>query len=124
MVDEAWKQIPDHFRFEMENVSIRIETRPSIDQLKRVKGASTLLGLFDGFPKIAWGQAMTGIQSSKISLFQEPILQNSRSIGELRNLIQEVLMHEVAHYFGYNDEDMCLLDQKLRQKLATKNNPS
>jgi len=120
-VEEAWKKIPDHFRFEIQNVSIRIEKEPNGGQLKRAK-AQTLLGLFEGLAKPAWGQATFGEQPSKISLFQEPIVRSVHNEEELKNLIQEVLMHEVAHYFGYNDEEMCVLDEKLRHKLHNHNN--
>ncbi len=33
-------------------------------------------------------------------------------------------MHEIAHYFGYNDEEMCVLDEKLRKKLREKKDHS
>ena len=117
MVDEAWNKIPEHFKTEMENVDIRIEMRPTPDQLQRVKAPGTLLGLFEGFAKGAWGQATMGTQPSKISLFQEPLLHSAQTLEALQNLIQEVLMHEVGHYFGYNDDDMFILDQKLRTRL-------
>lgn len=117
LLTEAWKNIPSHFKFEMKNVSIRIEMTPTPGQLARAHAHGTLLGLFDGVAKPQWGQATMGDQPSKISIFQDPIVKNARSIDELKNIIQEVLMHEVAHYFGYNDEDMCILDEKLRKKL-------
>ena len=118
LVSEAWKNIPAHFKFEMKNVAIRIESEPTPEQMQRahVRGG-TLLGLFDGIAKPQWGQAMTGDQPSKISIFQNTIVRNTNSINELKNLVQEVLMHEIAHYFGYNDEEMCILDKKLRNKL-------
>jgi predicted Zn-dependent protease with MMP-like domain len=117
---EAWKNIPAHFMTEMQNVTIRIETNPTMEQMERahVHGANvTLLGLFDGIAKPQWGQATMGDQPSKISIFQQPIIAHARNTQELKNLIQEVLMHEIAHYFGYNDQEMCILDEKLRQKL-------
>lgn len=118
-VEEAWKKIPDHFKFEIRNVTIRIERKPDAGQLERAKSRS-LLGLFEGIAKPQWGQATYGEQPSKISIFQETITEYARNEAELKDLIQEVLMHEVAHYFGYNDEDMCVLDEKLRQKLREK----
>ncbi len=120
-VEEAWKKIPDHFKFELHNVTIRIERTPDAGQLERAKSHS-LLGLFEGVAKPQWGQAVSGEQPSKISIFQEPMTNYARDEQELKYLIQEVLMHEVAHYFGYNDEEMCVLDEKLRQKLRDRNN--
>lgn len=117
-LEEAWKKIPEHFKVELENVSIRIEHSPNAGQLERAKAKGhTLLGLFEGLAKPQWGQATFGEQPSKISIFQDPIVKNARTEDELENLVQEVLMHEVAHYFGYNDEEMCVLDDQLRHKL-------
>jgi len=121
-LNEAWKNIPAKFKFEMKNVSIRIELIPTPEQLARSHARGMLLGLFDGVAKPQWGQATMGDQPSKISIFQDPIVKNANSIYDLKNMIQEVLMHEVAHYFGYNDEEMCILDEKLRKKLAEKKN--
>ncbi len=124
---EAWKNIPAHFKFEMQNVIIRIEMNATPEQVQRAHVHSqggTLLGLFDGIPKPQWGQAMNGEQPSKISIFQEPIIANARDEQQLKNLIKEVLMHEIAHYFGYNDQEMCVLDAKLRQKLQKEDLPN
>ena len=116
-VNEAWEKIPAHFKYEMQNVVIRIEMNATPEQQHRAGAHGPLLGLFDGIAKPQWGQATFGDQPSKISIFQEQIVRNSRTEEELKNLVTEVLMHEIAHYFGYNDEEMCVLDDKLRQKL-------
>ena len=116
-VEEAWKKIPAHFKYEMRNVAIRIEMNATSEQLEKTESHGPLLGLFDGIAKPQWGQGIFGDQPSKISIFQEPIVRSVRNENELKNLIQEVLMHEIAHYFGYNDEEMCFLDAKLREKL-------
>jgi|GEM_PF-908103 len=114
---EAWQTIPANFKFEMKNVTIRIEKNPTTEQQQRAHAHGTLLGLFDGLAKPQWGQATMGDQPSKISIFQDPILKNARTIEELKQLLEVVLKHEIAHYFGYNDDEMCILDEKLRQKL-------
>lgn len=116
-VEEAWKKIPVHFKYEMRNVAIRIEMNATPEQMAKTQSHGPLLGLFDGIAKPQWGQGVFGDQPSKISIFQEPIVRSVHNEHELKNLIQEVLMHEIAHYFGYNDEEMCFLDAKLRKKL-------
>jgi predicted Zn-dependent protease with MMP-like domain len=118
LVEKAWKKLPKKFRDEMENICIRIEEQPTIEQLKRAEVHGTLFGLFEGLPKTTWGQANFGIQPSKITLFKIPILESAHNLKSLQNLIQEVLMHEIGHYFGHNDEQMAVLDRKLRRKLS------
>jgi predicted Zn-dependent protease with MMP-like domain len=117
IVIQSWEEIPANFREQMENISIQIEKNPWPHQLKKLNlGEGQLLGLYDGVPKNAWGQAQMGIQPSKITIFQEPILKRCASLNELKKLIKQVLMHEIAHYFGYTEEDMKILDAKFRKK--------
>lgn len=118
LVNESWKKIPEKFRNELGNVSVMIEMEPTPYQVRKVKARGTLLGLYEGVPNTAWGQAIMGTQPSKITLFQRSIIRYSRDIKSLKNLILEVLMHEVAHYFGYNEDDMCVMDKKLKKRLA------
>jgi predicted Zn-dependent protease with MMP-like domain len=113
LVNEAWESIPEKFRDEVENVIISIEDNPRPYQLRKLKIRGSLYGLFDGVPKTAWGQAVVGIQPSKITIFKEPILRHCRTIGQLKRMVKKVLMHEVAHYFGYSESDMRILDRKL-----------
>lgn len=116
LVNEAWENIPKKFRDEVENVLISIEDNPRPYQLRKLKIRGSLFGLFDGVPKTAWGQAVVGIQPSKITIFKEPILRHCRTIEQLKKTIKKVLMHEIAHYFGYSEADMRILDSKLDQK--------
>ena len=118
LVDEAWKAIPKHFKDEIENVSILIEPDPTGEQLGRVKIRGLLLGLFEGVPKTAWGQTFTGVRPCKITLFRNTILQVCKGIRELRITIHVVLMHEIAHYFGFNEQDMFVMDRKMRARLS------
>jgi predicted Zn-dependent protease with MMP-like domain len=120
-VIEAWEEIPSYFHEQMENVVVEIEKNPSPYQLNKLKlKGGELLGLYDGVPKTAWGQAQMGVQPSKITIFQEPIQSRCQDIVSLKNLIKQVLMHEIAHYFGYTEEEMKVLDAKFR-KNNTKN---
>ena len=116
MVGRAFDEIPERFKNELENITIVIEASPNADQMKYMKKRGFLLGLFEGVPKTAWGQAIMGVQPGKITIFSDTITASCRTGDELRKKIKEVLMHEVAHYFGYNEEQVFVLDQKLRNK--------
>ncbi len=116
MVQDALEEIPERFKDQMENLLIVVEGNPSRNQLRRLKMKGTLLGLFDGVPKTGWGQAVMGIQPSKITLFRAPIMNRCRTLDQLKNLIKEVLLHEVGHYFGYDEVGIRKLERKSRQK--------
>lgn len=48
-----------------------------------------------------------------IWLFQEPILAEWRDRGdvELADLVSHVLVHELAHHFGWNDAQIAEIDR-------------
>lgn len=117
LVQIAWGNIPARFDQQMENVSVVIRSEPTSE----LGISKNLLGLFEGVPKTAWGQATQGVQPSKISLYKQNICQSCTTRQELQNLIQEVLMHEIGHYFGFNESAMYILDRKLRKKLLLGN---
>lgn len=118
LVNIAWDKIPERFTKEMENLAVVIEICPTQYQLSRLKVKGYLLGLFEGVPKTGWGQVGMGVQPGKITIFREPILKLSGSVKQLKETIQVVLMHEVAHYFGHSEDDMFIMDQKLRKRLS------
>lgn len=115
MVDRAYKKIPQYFRERMENVVIRIEEFPPKNLTTKT---TTLLGLFEGTPATKVSITSQGIMPSKITLYEKTILESAISLSDLEKLILEVLMHEIAHYFGYNDEEMLHMDARLRKKLG------
>jgi predicted Zn-dependent protease with MMP-like domain len=114
LVSDAYGNIPAKFREQMENVEIMIEPAPNAAQMKYAKNRGFLLGLFEGVPKTAWGQATLGVQPSKITLFRDLIMAVCSDRQQLKDKITEVLMHEVAHYFGYSEAEVAKLDNKFR----------
>ncbi len=117
IVDDVWRKIPRHFQEEIENVGIVVEDSPNKCNLGETKRGGLLLGLFEGYPKTEPGATYFGVQPSKITLFRDSIKKVSRDMRDLKVTIHVVLMHEVAHYFGYNDEHLCVMDRKLEKKL-------
>ena len=111
IVNEAFLSIPERFRNEMENVDIKVVDKPSASQLKRLN-VGGLFGLFEGVPKTALGQTYFGVQPSKITIFKDPLVKYAKDLDVLKIKVRQVLMHEVAHYFGYSEDDMTVLDER------------
>lgn len=118
IVDAAWMEIPEYFRDQMENTEVVIEREPQVSHLQRVRVNGKLLGLFEGVPKTAWGLRDAVIPPNKITIFQDNILACNQNIQDLKIMVKVVLMHEVAHYFGFREDQMFILDQKLRKRLS------
>lgn len=121
LVDEVWQKLPADMQEQIDNVGIIIEPESTQDQRNRAKAKGHLLGLFEGVPKVAWGYGSSGLIPNKITLFRNPIKLLSKDLEQLKSTVHIVLMHEIAHYLGYNEDDMCVMDKKMRDKLAKKN---
>jgi len=117
LLDEVWDQIPPDFKAQIDNTIVVIESEPTGEQLSRMKVRGLLLGLFQGVPKTAWGRDASGVIPNKITIFRKTILLVSKDMKDLKITIHVVLMHEIAHYFGYNDDDMFIMDKKMRARL-------
>lgn len=102
-IDEAILRLPDHFRNELNNVSIVLEEEPKGINADH----SMLLGLYQGIPNPLKGPYYTFTMPDKITLYKLNIL----SIANWRNIpipdvIEEVLYHEIGHLLGMNEDEL------------------
>ncbi len=108
MMDRAIETIPPVFKDKIENLAFIVEPYPSENDLGRMglKDKHTLLGLYSGIPYTHRSTWYTGVTPDRIILFQKNIETYCNTIEELREKIREVVVHEVAHYFGMNEEEI------------------
>lgn len=97
----AIKALPVFFRERLENVAVLVRARPSAAQAKRF--GPGLLGLYEGVSRLDRGQSYSGAMPDKITLFKDNI---EAGRVDLRRGIRDVLMHEIAHHFGMDDEEL------------------
>ena len=110
LAEKAFEGLPELFRDRIDNVQIVIEDYPSEDQLKSVKLSSKyeLLGLYEGIPleKRGTWYGSSPTVPDRISLFQKNIEAVCRFDNDIEKKIQEVLIHEIAHYFGMTERQI------------------
>ena len=101
-------ELPKRFRKDMENVSIVLEERPSLDLLRKVGVRSgKLLGIYQGVPLTKRGLGYNGVLPDRIILFMREIEEEARMENvPLVEKIKNVLYHEIGHYFGLNEEEL------------------
>lgn len=97
----AIRALPVFFRERLENVAVLVRARPTAAQTKRF--GPGLQGLYEGVSRLDRGQSYSGAMPDKITLFKENIEAGG---GSLRRGIRGVLMHEIAHHFGMDDEEL------------------
>ena len=104
LVNEAIEELPSEFREQLENVVIIVEDRPSQDLLERmeVPPEDTLFGLYEGTPLTERGFDAP-LHPDRIWIFQQPIEEECDTEDEIREEIKTTIVHEVAHFFGLDD---------------------
>lgn len=107
---QAYDLLPDVLRIKMDNVQIVIEDYPTPDQLRSVRARShlDLLGLYEGIPLSRRGPwyGSSPTVPDRISLFQKNIERECRNEKDIPQKILDVLIHEIAHHFGMNEEEI------------------
>jgi predicted Zn-dependent protease with MMP-like domain len=106
LVVSALKKLPGSFRKRMENVDVVVEDRASPEILEEMglRSPYELLGLYQGVPLSRRGFYYGNVLPDKITLFQFPIQAICNSRVEVESKVREVVIHEVGHYFGLDDE--------------------
>ncbi len=112
--DRALAAIPAKLRAKVRHVSILVEDVADDDTLAALDldNAWELTGLYRGIP---FGQASGAVPQAPdmILLYREPILLEWIETGEdLFSLVRTVLIHEIAHHFGFSDDDIAALESE------------
>ncbi|MDP8960213.1 MAG: metallopeptidase family protein [Actinomycetota bacterium] len=100
IVDSALASLPAKLLAYLENVQIVVEDVPSPQSLVR---DGILLGLYQGVPRTARA-CDPPVLPDRITLFRRAIESRVTNKEELLDLVREVVVHELAHHLGI-DED-------------------
>ena len=103
------EKLPRQFRERLGNVEIVVEHRPS-EKLLRAEGLDprhdTLYGIYEGVPLPERSLLDPPLLPDKITIFAEPLVQDFPDPEELREEIRLTVLHEIAHYFGMDDDEI------------------
>jgi len=102
----ALKRLPKFIKKKMENVDVVVEPKASQEVLNEMglRSPFELLGLYQGVPFDRRGFYYGNVLPDKITLFQIPIESICQTKEEVNEKVREVIIHEVGHYFGLDDE--------------------
>lgn len=102
-------KLPRQFRKRLHNLEVVIEERPG-EELFLEAGLDpeqdTLYGLYQGIPLPDRSSLYPPILPDKITIFSEPLLRDFPDPAELREQIRTTVLHEIAHYFGFDDDEI------------------
>lgn len=91
--------LPDEMVDGLENVVFVTEDRPA-------DGSLDLLGEYEGVALTERDRYGFGELPDRIVLYREPLLAISETLDELRDEIHVTLVHEIAHYYGIDDDEL------------------
>lgn len=108
------KRLPKFIKEKMENVDVVVERQASQEVLNEVglRSPSELLGLYQGIPIDRRGFYYGNVLPDKITLFQHPIETICQTKEEVKEKVREVVIHEVGHYFGLDDDKLRELEEE------------
>jgi predicted Zn-dependent protease with MMP-like domain len=107
-MEASMSSIPSGFSAKLENIVFIFEDCPSINDVERLnlKDVKSLLGLYSGVPYTHRNTWYGGTIPDRIILFKKNIEAIVNSETELKEKIKEVIIHEVAHYFGMDEQQI------------------
>jgi predicted Zn-dependent protease with MMP-like domain len=114
LAERAFAAIPPSLRRHVGNVSITVEDLAD-DTLIAEMGLDSpweLTGLYHGTPLGERSALDVAPMPDRIVLYRQAILFEWVELGEdLFRLVRNVLIHEIAHHFGFSDAEIEKLEQ-------------
>jgi predicted Zn-dependent protease with MMP-like domain len=98
VVDEL-DELPDEMVDGLENLVFVVEDRPE-------DGTLDLLGIYEGVALTERDRYGFGELPDRIVLYREPLLAICDDLDQLKDEIHVTLVHEIAHYYGIDDDEL------------------
>lgn len=105
VVEEAISSLPEKLRRKIENVQFRVAESPS----RRQAGGGrqpALYGLYEGVPYGQRGPDYAMAMPDRITVFKRAIERDFPTRAKMIKGIQETVLHEIGHYFGFDDAQL------------------
>jgi len=114
LVEEALTRIPRKFRKYLDNIAVIVEKQPSREIYERTGSTplSTILGHYHGVPFKHRGPFYGNIPPDVIVIYQKPIEAICSTEEEIKKKVQEVVFHEVGHYFGLKEDELRKIEEQ------------
>ena len=116
LAERALAAIPARLRDHISNLGIAVEDIADDATLEEmgIESGWELSGLYRGTPLGARSVADVARAPDLIFLYRQPILLEWVEEGEdLYRLVRNVLVHEIAHHFGFSDDDIERLEGEM-----------
>ena len=97
LVAQALDRVPPELARLVDNVVIVVEDDPPPSD-------PDLLGLYEGIPITERDSWYSGVLPDRITIYRRPTLRICRTPEEVVEEVHITVVHEIAHYFGIDDD--------------------
>jgi predicted Zn-dependent protease with MMP-like domain len=115
LAHEAISTLPPQFREMATHIRLRVEDFPEEETVEELglDDPFELTGLYDGIPLTEKSLSDQPTRPDVIWLFRRPILDEWAERGNVSigDLVAHVVVHELAHHFGWSDEQIAAIDR-------------
>src|SRR5918998_875956 len=111
-VMETLDSLPPEFAEQLDNLEVVVEPRPRPEHRRAVgiRPWQTLYGLYQGIPLPKRTSGYNLVQPDVITIFSEPLVRDFRTEEGLSAQIRRTVLHELAHFFGIDDDRLREID--------------
>lgn len=114
LAEAAIGALPEPYRAAAGLVALRVQdfAEPELLEALGIEDPYELTGLYDGTPLTEKSFAEQPLQPDQIFLFRRAIVEEWLDRGDvsLGELVAHVFVHELAHHFGWSDDDIARID--------------
>lgn len=113
LVASALRKLPRPFRERMANIAVVVEDWADEETLREmeIEPPDTLYGLYRGIDLTRRDSGYGNVLPDTIHIYQGPIEEDCADAEDMAELVRDVVIHEVGHYFGLDDETMEDIEQ-------------
>jgi predicted Zn-dependent protease with MMP-like domain len=108
LVEQAIRSIPREFLDRVDNLTFQVEDWADADTLADVgfDDPRDLLGYYRGWPLSERTHEYRGLPDV-ITIYQKAVGNyREETGGSLTKIIRDTVIHELAHYFGFSEDEM------------------
>lgn len=108
VVKSAIEALPKEIRNKMQNIAVVVEGLPPPEVVNKMglRSPYDLLGLYQGVSLARRGFYYGNVLPDKITIYQKAVEAHCKSTKEMMKRIQEVVLHEIGHFFGLSEEQL------------------
>jgi len=100
----------------LENIIVEVEDEPSQEVWMIWGSRMTPLRIVPGTPLTEREWNFGNVLPDRIAIYRGPIVRDARTDEETEEIVLDTVMHEIGHYFGFDDETLYGIEEEKAEK--------